>query len=272
MKKSPRVSPALLLVGVALLVVVGVWLASAWLNGTTPPPDFVPNTSAALRPSPIASFTSSIISTYTTVLTITETVVGPTYEYTTLVSAYTPVPTFDISFVPTVAPLEDWETYADVVGGYTFRYPKGWIIRDIPPATRQTLLTYSLSIGNYRGDDPIIMNLPKGPFPPQLKKMDLAIEKPGASPLPILPGESLEAWAKRTHGRVEDWVESGYINIDRITAYRVLWHFPQGVNRGVSIYIQKDERMVFFEYYPDPRNPGWSKTAEEIVASFRFTR
>jgi len=268
-----RLPPSVLAVGMTLIVIAlcalfGISLLfGVWQNPSPVQTGIMPIQDLAT-----ITLDSSTALPETVVPAVLETV-EPTLDFVlSFPPQATPFPTFDRSFVPTIAPLPDWVIYADDLEGYSIRYPQGWVRNEIPIELRQTAAAYVTTIGNYDGEDPALIDL-KSNFPPQLFKMDLNISKTGASGLPIPQGQSLEEWV-HTHsfvgGDVEG-IEKGYVPVAGTQGYRILWQ-NSASKRGVTIWVPRGETMFTFEYFLSAEHPELAATAEQIIAGFQFTR
>lgn len=255
------------LVLIAVLALLGVSLFTGAWNNWAPVQTGAQALQQVTESAPDASPTSD-----ETIVPAVQDTIEPTYEYTWIVDDSTPIPTFDISFVPTIAPLDDWETYTDDLEGISIQYPQGWVIKELPLEVRQTARGYTTNIGTYDSEDPVIMNLPNGPIPPQLFKIELNIDRPVSSSLPIPPGQSLEDWARahKFHPEGGHWVSEEYITIAGSEGYRRVWQDPNGV-LGVNVMLPKGDVMFYFFYLLRPESP-FAETADQIIQSFQFTR
>ncbi len=258
-------SMAILLTLVALFSLFGVSLLLSGWNNSNP---------IQLGARPIQQFATT---TPATILALQETVVPaasveplPTLEEI-IISApeVTPYPTYDPAFVPTIAPTADWLTYTDEIGRFSIRYSNGWDVDELPSEIRQTAGSYTTMIGNYDAEDPSLADLKD--FPPQLFKVELTIEKPGTSGVPIPANYDLEQWAnefRKIGGEVE-WIEAGYVAISGVEGYRVVWEDSTGL-RGVAIWVPHSDNLFSFTYGVSSDYPELVEAAEQIVASFQF--
>lgn len=179
-------------------------------------------------------------------------------------------PTLEPTPIPTIAPPEEWLTYTDEFEGFSIRYPEGWFLSELSLEVRQASKTYTTNIANYDANDPAVMDW-KGPPPRHSFKLDIGISRSKSSK--VLPGQSLEEWVhlNKVIGPNAELLEEGYVTIGDVEGYRQVWESPEGKG-GVQIAVPRDDRMFFFYYWFYPESPLLAETAEEMLASFQFTR
>lgn len=212
--------------------------------------------------------------------TLSETVVPastqppePTYEF---VLGYppevTPFPTFDPLFIPTIAPRSDWLMYQDDLEGFSIEYPQGWYIKELPQDTRQNAIGYATHISNHDPANPALVDL-KGRIPPSLFRLDIIVNKPGATGIPLQPGQTLEEWMQIYQDLPQDMqvVEQHNVTIRGAQALIRSWQRP-GQPIWTTLWIVKNDRVFALEYWLYPQSVTLSQTAEQIIESFRFTR